>query len=480
MVLFVSNNCNGLRNVNKFKKYVSIINESRIDFLMLQETFWDESFVTNLSDIFEGTVFYSNSTQLRQGVAILVSQKYKHNVTKVYNDKDGRFLHVKFEHEGSVYNILNVYAHNVGKEKSDFFMFLDNYMQQYDNIIVSGDWNTTLSKLDRASKTEHKDDIGYKTLCTLMNNNNVYDVWRRRNPDSRTFSRKRVCNLDLQQSRIDYFLICRNISQYVQYVRYKDTSFSDHAFVEMKVIFDNVERGPGVWILNNTLLDNEEYVSKVIKIIEESKQCPLFETETLIWWDNLKYKIKKFSQVFSKRIAKEKNAKYYTLQNKIERICIRIAEGDNVNIEQYENLKLELSVLEEEKCKGAILRSKAYWATENDKCTKYFFNLEKHKQEANCIKELFDSEHNIVVSDTENLLELQYQFYNKLYSCVETNEHAMDELLQSVPIKVNIDDQELCDSDISINEISSAVNKMAKNKSPGSDGLTVEFYCKCF
>ncbi|CAC5416606.1 unnamed protein product [Mytilus coruscus] len=198
-----------------------------------------------------------------------------------------------------------------------------------------------------------------------------------------------------------------NVSQYVQYVRYKDTSFSDHAFVEMKVIFDNVERGPGVWILNDTLLENEE-------------------------------------------------------------ICNRIAEGDNVNIEQYENLKLELNVLEEEKCKCAILRSRAYWATENDKCTKYCFNLEKHKQEVICIKELYDSEHNIVVSDTENLLELQYQFYNKLYSCVESDEHAMDKLLQSVPIKVNTDDQELCDSDISINEIFLlAVNKMTKNKSPG-------------
>ncbi|CAC5423433.1 unnamed protein product [Mytilus coruscus] len=206
------------------------------------------------------------------------------------------------------------------------------------------DWNTTFSKLDRASKTEHKDDYGYKTLCNLTNNNNVYNVWCRRNPDCRTFSRKRVCNLDLKQSRIDYFLSCRNVSQYVQYVRYKDTSFSDHTFVEMKVIFDNVERGPGVWILDNTLLEKEEYVAKVIKIIEESKNCPLFETETLIWWDNLKYQIKKFSQVFSKRIAKENNAEYYTLQHKIERIRNRIAEGDNVNIEQYENLKLELSV----------------------------------------------------------------------------------------------------------------------------------------
>ncbi|XP_071145378.1 uncharacterized protein [Mytilus edulis] len=79
--------------------------------------------------------------------------------------------------------------------------------------------------------------------------------------------------------------------------------------------------------------------------------------------------------------------------SKLQRISERIANGEMVDLAYYENLKMELSALEEERCKGAILRSKAYWATESDKFTKYFLHflqLEKHKQESNCIKELLN------------------------------------------------------------------------------------------
>lgn len=53
----------------------------------------------------------------------------------------------------------------------------------------------------------------------------------------------------------------------------------------------------------------------------------------------------------------------------------RIANGEKIDIERYEALKSELSEFEIEKCRGAILRSKAQWANESDKCTKYFLNL---------------------------------------------------------------------------------------------------------
>lgn len=480
MVLFVSNNCNGLRDVNKFKKYVSIFDDRKIDFLCLQETFWDEDFIVNIDRMYDGCVFYSNGNNKRQGVAILVNKKYKENVKEIFVDKEGRFVHVEFEYEGCVYNVFNIYAHNSVNEKCEFFKFIDDYLKSYENIIIAGDWNTTLSKLDRASKTVHKDDMGYNSLCNLMITHDIYDIWRSRNPLLKTFSWKRICDLFLQQSRIDYFLLSRDLSQFVQYVNYKDTSLSDHSFVELKVIFDHVERGPGVWILNNTLLDNEDFITNIYSIIEEGKKCPLFEENTLIWWDNLKYKIKKYSQVFGKRIAKEKNAEYFCLQNKLQRLCMRIADGENVNVEKYENLKYELSILEEEKCRGAILRSKAFWATENDKCTKYFLNLEKHRQENNCIKELYDCSDGSFVSDTNGLLNVQYKFYEKLYSCVETDTNAMDELLQNIKFHVEKSDVEICDSDITDEELFAALHKMSKNKSPGSDGLTVEFYCKFY
>jgi hypothetical protein len=47
------------------------------------------------------------------------------------------------------------------------------------------------------------------------------------------------------------------------------------------------------------------------------------------------------------------------------------ADGVNIDITKLENFKLELKNYELEKCKGAVLRSKAIWATEGDKNTRY-------------------------------------------------------------------------------------------------------------
>lgn len=479
MVLLVSHNCNGLKNVHNFKKYVSIIDEKNIDFMLFQETFWDNEFVASIEHLYEGKMYYNNGANSRKGVAILASKKLCGNVNFIYKDNDGRFLHVQFIFNDKIYNIINVYAGNIVNERAVFFDFLNNYLKNYENIVIAGDWNTTLSNIDRCSRTVHKHDIAVRNLEKVMSEHNIFDIWRYRNPERIVFSRKRVCEGELKQSRIDYFLLHRNLTCMVQSVNYYDTSFSDHGFVELRMNFNEIEKGPGVWILNNIHLQNEEYIEKVNRIIEDEKKCPLYTSEFLIWWDNLKYKLKKFSQVFSKRVYKEKNSEFYKLQNKLQKMSESIAKGHKVDLIDYENLKLELSRYEDEKCRGAILRSKAFWATESDSCSKYFLQLEKHKQELNCIRELMN-EDNEIVSNTDDLLDVQYTFYSKLYSCVEIEENVMQEFVQNVPLTICDDDKVLCDNEISVDEIAIALKSMSKNKSPGSDGLTVEFYCTFF
>lgn len=479
MVLLVSHNCNGLRNIVNCKKYFSIANERNIDILLLQETFWDIELVESIEQLYNGKILMSNGINRRQGVAILVSRKYCENVKLVHNDEHGRFIHIEFQYNDIVCNIVNIYAPNNVNERVEFFSFLQNYMLNFDNIIIGGDWNTTLSDLDRCTKTGHKVDNAFRKLEHLMNDSDLYDIWRFRNPNKRVFSRKMIYNGVLKQSRLDYFLVNRQLTVFIQNIFHYDTSLSDHSFVEMKINFENVEKGPGLWILNNSLLTNDEYIEKIKNTIEEAKKCPLYGTEFLIWWDNLKYKIKKFSQVFGKRIFKEKHSKFFSIQSRLQRISERIANGEIVDLAYYENLKMELSALEEERCKGAILRSKAYWATESDKCTKYFLQLEKHKQESNCIKELLN-DNNESVCNTEDILDVEYKFYKKLYSSVEIDETVMNEFLENVDVKITEDDSIMCDEDISLQEIEFSLKKMSKNKSPGSDGLTVEFYCTFF
>jgi hypothetical protein len=121
----------------------------------------------------------------------------------------------------------------------------------------------------------------------------------------------------------------------------------------------------------------------------------------------------------------------------------------------------------------------AIWATEGDKNTKFFLNLEKYKQESNAVKELIN-EQNDVISDTDSILEMEYTFYKKLYSCVDVNVDKMEDFLQSVNNEIDDDDKIMCDTEISYDEIIEALVNMSKNKSPGSDGLTTEFYCKFY
>ncbi|VDI83663.1 Hypothetical predicted protein [Mytilus galloprovincialis] len=384
--------------------------------------------------MYEGKIYECNGYNSRQGVAIMVANSVKDKTKLVYKDDEGRFIHVSYETDGQIFNFVSVYAPNNCIERARYFKFVNSYIENLQNVIIGGDFNTTLSNLDKGGKSKHCIDEAYRELNKTMCNCNIYDVWRARNECKKIFSWKRICNNILQQSRIDYFLISKSLSPNVQNVYYNETSFSDHTYVFMNFNFCVVERGPGIWVLNNTVLSNVNYVKRVKEIIVESMNCSLYDSEPLIWWDNLKYRIKRYSQVFSSDLVKEKKREFFYIQNKIQRLCALQASGIDIDVTRLETLQLDLSKYELDKCKGAILRSKATWATEGDKNTKYFLNLEKYRQESNSVKELYNVNDEIV-NDTDGILDIEYNFYKELYSCVEIETDKLCDFFYNMLIK---------------------------------------------
>jgi len=162
----------------------------------------------------------------------------------------------------------------------------------------------------------------------------------------------------------------RKIDNYIKNVFYRNTNLSDHSFVCMTIHFTNVERGPGVWILNNTFLQDREYHEKISKLIDNEKLETFYDREILVWWDNLKYKIKKMSQIYVQKRRKNLNKVYNNIQRQFSKCTEHIAHGKIFDIDKYEEIKQQLAEIEYEKCQGAILRSKALWAVEGDKNTK--------------------------------------------------------------------------------------------------------------
>lgn len=73
-----------------------------------------------------------------------------------------------------------------------------------------------------------KSDTGRKELRSLMEENNMMDVWRERNENKREYSRRQIVGNFIYQTRIDMVLCTRNLECFIEKLRYEETSLSDH------------------------------------------------------------------------------------------------------------------------------------------------------------------------------------------------------------------------------------------------------------
>ncbi|CAC5423370.1 unnamed protein product [Mytilus coruscus] len=281
----ISLNCNGLCDSNKRNCIFSLCNDRFYDIICLQETFWNDLFVERIKrdkTIWDGDIFYSNSGNNRQGVAILVSKKLKNIFLEVEND-NGRFIHIKGTINDKLIDIYNIYAPNNVNERYELFLKCKQKISKGKYVLVAGDFNTTLSSLDKSGKTLHCNDKAVKSLCNFMQEKGLYDIWRNRNVNTKVFSRKQVVQGFLTQSRIDYFLVSLDLKSCIKNIHYKDTSFSDHSIVSMKNKIQelSVKSANGIQInsehfleLKTQLEDIETYKSEPLSIAIK-KNCEI-------------------------------------------------------------------------------------------------------------------------------------------------------------------------------------------------------------
>lgn len=78
--------------------------------------------------------------------------------------------------------------------------------------------------------------------------------------------------------------------------------------------------------------------------------------------------------------------------------------------------------------------------------------------------------------DYVEILEVVEHFYQTLYRKQDSDQESVRQVLDSVGAKKSADEKLLCDNDILLEEITTAITQIQNNKSSGSDGLTNEFY----
>ena len=119
-----------------------------------------------------------------------------------------------------------------------------------------------------------------------------------------------------------------------------------------------------------------------------------------------------------------------------------------------------------------IFRSKVRWYEEGERNTKYFYRLEKqcyNYKTMNCIVRPNGS----ISKHQKEILELQAKFDEKLYTAdTKINFSFVSDT------QVNLIEEEAMEmgKPLTLDELTCAVKSMKCNKTPGCDGLPMEFY----
>ena len=107
----------------------------------------------------------------------------------------------------------------------------------------------------------------------------------------------------------------------------------------------------------------------------------------------------------------------------------------------------------------------------------YFFQLSKRNYNIKNITKLEKDNGEIITSPCD-IKKLQLEFYSSLYSKKECSDHLDDFFFSSLP-KLSEEQQHMLSQEITLDELSNAVKMLKNGKTPGTDGLTTDFY-KCF
>ena len=96
--------------------------------------------------------FHANGDQKKAGVAILISDKIDFEIQAVKRDKEGHYIMIKGSIKEEDITIINIYAPNIGAPHYVRQMLTNMKGEINNNTIIVGDFNTTLTPMDRSTK----------------------------------------------------------------------------------------------------------------------------------------------------------------------------------------------------------------------------------------------------------------------------------------------------------------------------------------
>ena len=196
---------------------------------------------------------------------------------------------------------------------------VDIYTNRKDNIILIGDFNTTLTPLDRSSGEIGE---GKSELETLIQKFDLEDNWRLKNPNEELYTHYH--GRTNTYSRIDRAYTNTKLRINIR-LKHILTSFLDHyhaVYVERK--YQDLKRGKGYWILNASILTDDNYKKEIENLWNNWRSQKHNFSSVSQWWETGKKHVRDFTKLYTRANTRQLNKRKTCLEKRLRNLYKKI------------------------------------------------------------------------------------------------------------------------------------------------------------
>ncbi|CAM2097649.1 unnamed protein product [Caretta caretta] len=315
------------------------------------------------------------------------------------------------------------------------------------------------------------------TLQEIVEHHSLVDIWHDHHPDdTSTFTFVRVEAHWSSHSQLDRIYLSRFHLSRAHSSSIRLAPFSDHHLATVLASLCAERPGPAYWHFNNSLVEDEGFVTSFWEFwLAWQGQQHAFPSAWR-WWDLGKVRARLFCHDYTQGTSRRRNAAIEQLERKVLELDRHLATSpeDPLLCGAYWEKREELRALEDHWARGAFVRSCIRLLREMDCGSRFFYALEKTrgaKKHVTCLL----AEDGTPLTELAELCGRAQAFYASLFSPDPTDPSACRVLWEELPM-VSASNRDQLELPLTLAEFSEALRHMPTNKSPGMDGLTVEFY----
>ena len=466
MDLFLASlNARGLRDRGRASRVLRDLLNLKADVVALQEThFVCQADERVLADDY--VVFSAYGDRHSRGVSLLVKRSLGASVNVVFAGAAGRLIVADVAVNSRKFRIVVVYAPNTPGERVSFFRELGPYLTFSERLVLVGDWNAILDpKLDKGGRGASGKERCERSLIDMMARNDLIDRYRLDHPGEEMWTWTPSSLSGPVKSYLDRLLVRRVDVDFISCPTFHWLGHSDHKLLLARMQLGDRARRASHWKFNVSLLERQDFRDKLEGLVQKELVGSIVSNR---WWTRLKYKIKRFSINYSKRLALDKAKMEASLEDRISRA---VDGGDPLEIELVNR---DLERLNSERYQGQVVRARLERVS-NEAVTSNIGNMrrwpDRHIQ---CIKtpdgRTLESPRDICGEFREHL--------QKRFTREEgLSEQEFTSYLADFP-RLGACEATSCEGPVTECEIIEALKKVGSNRSPGLDGLPYEVYLR--